>query len=516
MLPNIPADVERLYLTFKEAGHTPPIRDLVAVVSSIISNATSEILVILDALDEVPERSSRNNRQELLQFLSGLAREGFSRLHVLVTSRDLSDIRHPFREVASQELCLERSDVDPDIRYYVQCCLKHYNLARWSPDLKSEIEEIISSKAKGMFRWAACQMELIERCRKIRDARIALSCLPKTLDDTYKRMLADINEEYLPDAMAVFRWLTYSRRPLSIEEIAEAAILQSETTRVDPNDRLADPSEVIGICRGLLTLSHEQESHRGPKRSLYHQLQLESRRSRVVRFSHFSVQEYLRSERASSFHIDTAQSHTQLTGCCLSDVIYNASSTFSIEDTIEYPMLEYAARYWHEHFQNLEASDPQLDGLVHMLLETDALGRWLQIHDPVGLRHYSPSIVISMQGPAWDLFYASHLGLYRSTKRSLYAIEDSNITRYIDSGVTPYTALGAACLRGHVDIVRLLLSRGADPNSRIVDGTILKAVLDVYQQCIDPVGESAKLKNMEEVLLILLEHGAETKRSTQN
>jgi hypothetical protein len=56
----------------------------------------------------------------------------------------------------------------------------------------------------------------------------ALSSLPKTLDDTYDRILCQIDKEYIQYTLQILHWLTYSARPLGIEEIAEVTAIDTE------------------------------------------------------------------------------------------------------------------------------------------------------------------------------------------------------------------------------------------------------------------------------------------------
>jgi hypothetical protein len=55
--------------------------------------------------------------------------------------------------------------------------------------------------------------------------------MPETLYATYDRILEKIDSTHCGLAKAAFRWLAFSERPLYIEEVAEATIL--EPTRQD-------------------------------------------------------------------------------------------------------------------------------------------------------------------------------------------------------------------------------------------------------------------------------------------
>lgn len=41
-----------------------------------------------------------------------------------------------------------------------------------------------------------------------------LQSLPRTLDDTYLRILLGIDQEYVRDAISVLQWLAFSARPV--------------------------------------------------------------------------------------------------------------------------------------------------------------------------------------------------------------------------------------------------------------------------------------------------------------
>jgi hypothetical protein len=70
-----------------------------------------------------------------------------------------------------------------------------------------------------------CQLDVLKRCLKLGLIREALKNLPKTLDDTYSRVLMSIEEVYRDDAKHALMWLAFSERPLQLKELAEAMII---------------------------------------------------------------------------------------------------------------------------------------------------------------------------------------------------------------------------------------------------------------------------------------------------
>ena len=135
------------------------------------------------------------------------------------------------------------------------------------------------------FRWAVCQLDGLQKCLNIAALRRSLSSLPRTLDDTYGRILNEIPEEYTDYAIRMLQWLTHSLEPIHLDELAEVV-----ATKVDGKPwynqcaRFPDPHDLLLICSSLVTI--ETSSRKGTKSSLP-----------LVGLAHFSVKEYLVSER---------------------------------------------------------------------------------------------------------------------------------------------------------------------------------------------------------------------------
>lgn len=73
-----------------------------------------------------------------------------------------------------------------------------------------------------------CQLDALRKYLKVDLLRKALKSLPKTLDDTYARIVLSIDEEYTQDALKVLQWLAFSARPVRIEEVAEVVAVDLE------------------------------------------------------------------------------------------------------------------------------------------------------------------------------------------------------------------------------------------------------------------------------------------------
>src|SRR5271167_983338 len=90
------------------------------------------------------------------------------------------------------------------------------------------------------FRWVVCQLDTLRTCLKRSALLKALNQLPKTLDETYDRILLRIPEDYHHDAQVIFTLLAFSPRPISLEEASEAVAIDLEEKSFDPRNRLPD------------------------------------------------------------------------------------------------------------------------------------------------------------------------------------------------------------------------------------------------------------------------------------
>jgi hypothetical protein len=108
------------------------------------------IYLLVDALDELPIGSQRD---EILRFLAQLPSLGMPNIHILVTSRDESDIktllvgRHSW-----DSLPIDKSKVAIDMRKYVANEInKHAELSLKSSQIKSQIMHRLVDEGYGMY-----------------------------------------------------------------------------------------------------------------------------------------------------------------------------------------------------------------------------------------------------------------------------------------------------------------------------------------------------------------------------
>jgi hypothetical protein len=315
------------------------------------------------------------------------------------------------------------------------------------------------------FRWAVCQLDTLRKCVKPSAIKQALRELPKTLDETYDRILNGIPDEFRQDAQGVMRLLAFSARPLSLQEVAEAVAVDVDNECFDPENRLPDPFVVLEICSSLVVPT-VWETWEG--------------QLTILQFAHYSVKEYLVSTRilkspAADFRISERLAHKFIAEVCLSYILsLDKPDVFTLFTFESYDgpqlndgykkmsFLSYAAKYWPHHSQALstDVNSTTLPTLVWRLFDSthsSSFFNWIAIYRDELVEESGPPRDISQ---ANRLYYSSLLGLYDITKWLLEHGADVDGTL-----VSMCTPLQAAAGGGHEAIARLLIEKGANVNA---------------------------------------------------
>ena len=109
-----------------------------------------KVFLLLDALDECPEGSTGDGRQDVLHFLGRLV-ETTSNVKIFVTSREVPDIRTHMTLIDAREMVAAGQLVDSDIRKYVSTQISRASrLNRLSERLKTLVANTLAERADGM------------------------------------------------------------------------------------------------------------------------------------------------------------------------------------------------------------------------------------------------------------------------------------------------------------------------------------------------------------------------------
>lgn len=212
-----------------------------------------------------------------------------------------------------------------------------------------------------------------------------MGSLPKTLDDTYARILNGIDEDYSQYAITILQWLVYSVRPLQIEELAEAVAVDLQSRpRFSVDRRFPEPRDVAAICSSLVTMLVEEFPAR-------RRLKKEAPRT-MVRLAHFSVREYLTSERilagpgpTARYSIREIPANLSIAKICLAYLLQFDRPDSTYLSSKAFPLAQYAACYWNYHTEvSGEKGGVDMTALLEMeaelfMAKPDAAHSWARL-----------------------------------------------------------------------------------------------------------------------------------------
>ena len=298
------------------------------------------------------------------------------------------------------------------------------------------------------FRWVFCQLDALQHCFPP-NLRQYLNELPETLDETYERILKGINKAQKENAHRLLQCLTVAVRPLLVEELAESLAFDFQAKSVGgiptlkEDWRLDDEEEaVLSTCSSLIAI-------------------IPRGKSRVVQFSHFSVKEYLTSDRlarssgdVSRYHIVLEPAHTILAQACLG-VLLRLDDRVNVGDTD--PLVKYASRHWVDHAQ-FENVASRIRDVMEYFFDADKphWTAWCRVQKvDVPWWWFTSNEVLD---DVFPLYYAS-LGGFYDLAEHLVGKHPEHINARGGQTLIP---LVAALYRKHFQVAELLHRHGAD------------------------------------------------------
>ena len=304
------------------------------------------------------------------------------------------------------------------------------------------------------FRWVYCQLEVLRHCLPP-SVRGTLDDLPETLDETYERVLRDINKANRKHALRLLHCLTVAIRPLRVEELAEVlavdfdATQRREVPKLNPNWRWSDHHQaVLSTCSSLIAIVNYG-------------------RSQGVQFSHFSVQEFFSSDRlarstrdVSHYHIYLGPAHAILAQACLG-VLLSLDNRVNGRNAGNIPLAKYAAEHWVDHAQSENVS-PCIQVAMEYFFDADKphFAAWFRLYEvDEGWLWFTPDPIIPRGEP---LYYAALYGFY-DLANHLAVKHPEHVNAWGGQLLSP---LGVALFRNHFRVAELLHERGADVHIR--------------------------------------------------
>jgi hypothetical protein len=369
------------------------------------------------------------------------------------------------------------------------------------------------------WRLVALQLDALSRARNLSAISSTLEKLPIRLDDFYEKLLLDIKEEDYPLAFRALQLISFAARPISVDELAEAAVAHNCSPYINPDDRFLNAQDILEIIPSGLATKIKVELEPG--------LIVDS-----VQLAHFSVKEYLTSSRVkasnvSLYHLEEIKAHQVIVGVSLACILQESArccvdgimaDLFEVAFTVR--LLKYATCCWPYHIGAIIGDDMPKD-FLSMVLELfstyharklwdnyyfndhyDLYSDFSYTHDVIRFfidrRHKPPdsrSITSEPREPLHPMTYAALLGIDLLVH---VLLAEGHATQTFD-GLSDHVGqpLDIASFCGHKTIVKDLVDANADINAEGgLHGTAL---------------EAGAANNQLEIVQLLLKEGAEFK-----
>lgn len=143
-MPGVEGQLSRLKKIYPNGP--PPAPVLLEHVRDAITKR-QHVYLLFDALDEIPDDGKRKGVLDLIEKMRQWVLPG---LHILVTSRDLFDIRQSLHATGDDAIELRNDSINEDISQYVSYVVEHdRRLVRWR-EHHERIKKDLSQKSGGV------------------------------------------------------------------------------------------------------------------------------------------------------------------------------------------------------------------------------------------------------------------------------------------------------------------------------------------------------------------------------
>ena len=294
-----------------------------------------------------------------------------------------------------------------------------------------------------------CQFHSLSRCLSPTDVRTTLSSLPRTLDETYERILVNIPIDYQSKALTALQWIIYSVKELRLDQVSDAIIINP---KADPPFSLAnrppEPRWILETLPGLVTIGGSAQK---------------------LEIAHFSVVEYLESLRimdtpVNMFHLDPSKANTTILKDCI-DVLKSHSHPIN-QTFLKYnnresggfalsPLYHYACEHWYDHVELLK---PPIEEETKSLILDFAVNIESILQGCPSGPSGPPKTIWT--GPCWPGVYYPSEPLHKRPLEPLEKLPSEPLER----------VLHIASRNGLTNIVTTVLDAGADINLTKKDG----------------------------------------------
>ncbi|KAJ5556434.1 hypothetical protein N7494_000349 [Penicillium frequentans] len=474
---------------------------------------------IFDALDECREADQRWLIQKLKDFHSQpVISTRPTCLKFLLTSRPYRVIQHSFQDITDSfpHLHLKGEEENDQIHREIDLVVKIRveelaRLAQLPSYIQQRLEQQLLQMEHRTYLWLYLAMDDIQQTfqNSVRPAEESIRLIPASVNAAYVKILGRVPSGQVDIVKKILQIIVAARRPLTTSEMAMALDTASrprsrvpELARIDPvhlNKKLRQ------LC-GLFVFVNNSKIY------LIHQTARDFLIGKEITETTHSLD--------PAFPWRLRDPEEQMAHICLRYLSMDGLETKKTTPFCDVQsFLEYSAVYWPDHVRNMSSTESQeLQDLLHQVYNTTAprFSLWFPTFWKVTMPW------VTMPSPS-----AIHLAALNGHQNEvLYLLgKDKRSVNFTDTtGSFPLTW---ASLKGHYDVVRLMITHGADINARGGDyGSALVAACSeghykVVQLLLERGADlnaqggyygnalqAACSKGHNEILYMLLEHGA--------
>ncbi|CEO59719.1 hypothetical protein PMG11_04384 [Penicillium brasilianum] len=448
------------------------------ILRTLVQSKPGLIFCVLDGLDECDDASLRLLTTKFHKyFSSGHSIQSHRGLKLAIVSRRISGL------AAFPQVKLDPDNdehVSHDIQQFITASIQKLEKIPDFNKIRQKVETTLLERAQGTFLWVGFVVAELSKKQTRTGIEESLEDLPPGLDAIYSRMLLQAKRSWEaestqpPVIREILCWVTMAVRPLKLQELTAAIAF---STVISDEQTIRDQ---ITLCEPILKVQ-----------------------DLLVRLVHQSASDYFLREKLDDnrilegYRVKAAEAHAEIARTCM-DYIEKSNlchKTLDIEDASvlqKSPLLNYAVLHWPEHAKCPSTHAERDYHLSRPLFQETSLVRinWWCAYRAVN--QYGPLFKLISTQKSDDLpllGLACYFGIdqlarnllmeawhirFRKQLRKAGHLQFWNLQFRIFSGVRADMALTLAAGGGHMTIVQLLLTKGADINAEnLWGGTVL-------------------------------------------
>ena len=286
--------------------------------------------------------------------------------------------------------------------------------------------------------------------------------MPGELDELYRQTLERIRNQAGDDGelgMRILSWITHARRPLSVDELRYGLAVEYKDDDDDDDflqdfdqDNLLSSGSLVDVCAGLVIIDST---------------------SQIIRLVHYTTQEYFDKERLHLF----GDAEIDLSRACLTYSFYKTVTEFvtlplSFEEAhTSHPFLDYAAHHWFSHLRSSVLSANPAPALLRAVARLKSSDKMLFLTNLLQMPSKKQGRAFFLDEGPESQFDHSRITRTSPLEIASYLGVEELVAVLLDrrTGSCPDTdtSLVFAASKGHLNVVKLLLSDGVRVDSTV-------------------------------------------------